>query len=262
MTVVCVNARRHLADGEHDGTQADDGHLCRSCTRRLEQRIAELPWVYDWLTQNLESGRLDSQRLTGSKDAPIPISVTVLALLGRGHDCDDGEGCHTSKCFGPAGCPGHHDPVGADNSLSIPGVLDGWIEVVLAEHPDRGLHGPEATIAACAAWLLARGRFEWITAQEWIDEMCREIDELVSRANAAVPWVPPPIREDYRPTPCEKCDKRALVWRYPWFECDGNVGGCSNLMSLAEYKMWTKQWIARWDKNRRAVWAQDQEVAV
>jgi len=257
----CLISRRHLTDtGDHDGTQAADSWLCRSCTRRLEQRIAELPWVYDWLTQNLERGRCDGQLLSGSKEAPVPISLAVLALLGRGHECD--EDCHTSRCYGADGCLGHHDPVGADNELSIPGVLEGWVDVVLAEHPDRGLHGPDATVSGHAAWLLARGRFDWIIEQDWVSELSREVDVLVSRANAAVPWLPPPNREDYRPTPCQKCDKRALVWRYPWFECDGNVGGCSNLMSLAEYRAWTKTWIARWDKNRRAVWAADQEVAV
>jgi hypothetical protein len=250
----CLISRRHLTDGEHDGTPADHGYLCRSCTRRLEQRIAELPWVSGWLSQNLERGQLGSERLSGSRDAPIPLSITVLALLGQGHSCD--EECHTSRCFGDAGCPGHHDPDGVDNlSLSIPGVIAGWVEIVLDQHPDRGLSGPEGTITACAAWLGVR--LEWIVEQEWVDDMCREIDELVSRANAAVPWLPPPNREDYRPTPCEKCDKRALVWRYPWMECDGNVGGCNNLMSLKEYRDWTKQWIARWDKNRRAL-----EVAV
>lgn len=260
MSDPCANARRHLIKdgehkGDHDGTEAGDRSLlCRSCTRRLEQRLAELPWVYDWLTHNLERGMAGSERLTGSRDAPIPVSVAVLVLLGRGHSCDDGDGCHTSKCFGPDGCPGHHDPAGADNTLTIPGVLDGWVDIVLAEHPDRRLHGPDATIG-CAAWLGVR--LDWIIEQEWVPELCREIDELISRANAAAPWLEPPTRQDYRPTPCQKCDKRTLVWRYPWFECDRDIGGCGNLTSIAEHKDWTKEWIARWDKDRRA-----QEVAV
>jgi len=210
--------------------------------------------VYWWLSRNLERGGLNGERLTGSREAPIPVSVAVMVLLGHGHSCD--EDCHTSKCFGPDGCPGHHDPDGADNlSLSIPGVLEGWVDIVLDQHPDRGLTGPESTIAGCAAWLGVR--LDWITEQEWVNPMSAEVDELISRANAAVPWLPPIERQDYRPTPCNKCDKRALLWRYPYMECDRDIGGCGDLRTLKEHKDWTKEWIARWGKR-----AADQEVAV
>lgn len=236
MSELCANARRHLTEGEHDGTEAvADSLLCRSCYRRLEQRIAELPALAGWLEANVAASGRSGEPVSGSRHPPVPVSLTVLALLGRAHDCF------------AENCPGGHDPVGADDTPSIPSLLDAWVRIVLEEHPDR-LHGPDSTISACAAWLIIR--LDWIAAQEWVPEICREVDSLTSSINGAAPWLPAPEAKPLY-TPCPKCELRALVWCYPWYECDPRHGGCGSLMSQVEYEIEAHRW---------AVWAKDRQV--
>lgn len=233
----CVNARRHLIKegehkGEHDGTEAGDRSLlCRSCHRRLEQRIAELPALCSWLHANLARFGSAGQLVTGSREAPVPISLTVVALLEW----------PARICVVP-------DPVAVDRTPSIPAVLDSWIRLILEEDPQ--LVGPrKPTVDVMVLWLLAR--MSWLVEQRWVDELALEMDRLHAAINAAAPYWP--MRDKPRPTPCPKCELRGLVWNSRWFECDSRLGGCGALLSQAEYDVLTQRW---------AVWAQDQEVAV
>jgi hypothetical protein len=104
-----------------------------------------------------------------------------------------------------------------------------------------------------ALWLLARmpPSSMWLVEQRWVDELAVEMDRLHAAINAAAPYWP--VRDQPRPTPCPKCELRALVWNSRWFECDPRLGGCGALLSQAEYDVLTQRW---------AMWAADQEVAV
>src|SRR5262245_23178870 len=232
----CLIARRHLnADHDHDGTPATHGHICRSCYRRLEQRIAELPALCRWLEVNIACNGSAGERLSGSRDAPVPVSLMVIALLSW--SAPDGGG---------------HDPVGADGTPSIPAMLDSWVRMILEEDPS--LTGPaKLTVDVMTVWLLARLAPPdlWLAEQLWVDQFVAELDRVHVAINAAAPYWP--VKDHPRPTPCDQCDLRALVWNSRWYECDPRLGGCGRLMSQIEYD----QLIQRW-----AAWASDQEVAI
>src|SRR5262245_33285896 len=232
----CLISRRHLtADHDHDGTPATHGHICRSCLRRLEQRIAELPALCRWLQANIARTGPNGERLTGSREAPVPVNLTVIALLSW--PADDGSG---------------HDPVGADSTPSILGVLFAWTNHIL-DH-QRTFSGPISwTVDGIAIWLIARlaPPDHWLAAQPWVDEFAAELDRIHAAINAAAPYWP--VKDHPRPTPCDQCDLRALVWNSRWYECDPRLGGCGRLMSQIEYDQLTQRWAA---------WAADQEVAV
>ena len=222
MTNDCANTRRN-----HTAAETTDGLLCWPCRHRLEQHITGLPGLVHWLTVNVAAQNRGGERVAGSRNPPIPVSLTVLALLGTSHDC------------AADNCPGGHDPAGADTTPSIPSELDGWIRLVLDEHPDR-LHGPGPQLHAASRWLVAR--LDWIVEQPWVGEMCVSLDRVWSVANAAAPmWH---SRDKPRPLPCPHCDLRALLWRPPWVECHRDLGGCGALLTQREYDGWVRRWAA------------------
>lgn len=78
--VLCVNH----GDSEADSTpQAETGFLCSKCFSRLRSGLLELPAIATWLHVNLAAGgNPDGEKVSGSREDPIPLRVNVLDLIG------------------------------------------------------------------------------------------------------------------------------------------------------------------------------------
>lgn len=89
MTEACIRGcslyRQHLTDCEGEPCagclprRATYGHLCHTCHRRFELMLTDAPIVDNWLTGNLAGGSTggESERVTGSKEMPLPIKVGI-----------------------------------------------------------------------------------------------------------------------------------------------------------------------------------------
>jgi hypothetical protein len=195
-----------------------------------------------WLHMNLARGGSAGQLVSGSREAPVPISLTVVALLAPALPPACPCGCTEDVERTP-------DPVGADPTPSIAGMLYDWIWRVLDDRPRFA--GPNTyTVDRMTVWLIAQ--LDWITEQDWVWAFAQDLDRLHSVINATAPrW---PRKEEPRPVPCSGCGLLALMWRPPYVECDARLGGCSRLYLASEYDDLVAQWV---------VWTQgQQEVAV
>lgn len=73
-----------LCAGHHDdATEADIGYLCIKHFSWLRRSLTELPAIATWLHVNIAVGGVGLQdRVTGSRDDPIPLRPDVLDLIG------------------------------------------------------------------------------------------------------------------------------------------------------------------------------------
>lgn len=69
---------------DHDpAVPADIGQLCADCFSRLRSSLLELPAIATWLAANIAAGGVASgERVSGSREDPIPLRVDVLDLIG------------------------------------------------------------------------------------------------------------------------------------------------------------------------------------
>ncbi|WP_084961448.1 hypothetical protein [Thermoactinospora rubra] len=186
--------------------------ICLVGKSRLRRDFSDLPTVARWLAAHIAPGTTGGERVSGSREAPVPVRLDVLSMLHHVHD------------------PGR-DQTGPP---SIPATLKSWIRLI-CEH--RGLGYPMLPdIAAMCSWLLTH--VEWAAARPWIGDFMDEVAGLRRAAHGLVPWsvAVEPIVD----VPCPKCDLRALFRTAgsDWIECDDDelVGGCGHLMSREEYQ--------------------------
>ncbi len=145
--------------------------FCKSATERLTKTIAELPALHSWLHANLASGGGGGDKVTGTRDKPVPINL----------------GVH-------------------DHAEHVVFTLASWARMV-AE--DRGLHGPSnATPSATATFLLAH--LDWIVRQDWAPDAAEEISDLSRKAHGIVPSRPE-RHELPAPCPADGCGYLSLV---------------------------------------------------
>lgn len=76
MTVACVG---HHPDSQRE---AETGMLCLDCFSRLRSQLLELPAVATWLHVNLAAGGVAGERVSGSREDPMPLRGDVLDLIG------------------------------------------------------------------------------------------------------------------------------------------------------------------------------------
>jgi hypothetical protein len=171
------------------------------------------------------AGKSNAPRVQGSREAPVPIRVDVVDLLG------------------PADERTVHDPLGDQvGHLSAATVLDGWCRLFAEERREST---PTPHVATQAAWLLAR--LDELFKHPAIDEAAKEIGDLwhVLRRAAGLTM---PRPEPCPGVPCKHCDLCLLV-RVPgseYVEC----GGCSALLTEDEYRDWCKLLAAAARRNR------------
>lgn len=121
--------------------RARRGLICEGHFRGLTERLADdLPILALEVEESLVRSSTPGPKVSGTREAPLPYVEAASAALRAARS-----------------------------------VLACWAVEVLDEHPD-GLHPPAPTINALCAFL---GRhLEWISAQDWIGELHRELGEI------------------------------------------------------------------------------------
>jgi hypothetical protein len=257
-----------------------DRGLCEHCREQTGRWLAELGSLIPRLPDELApGGQGESDKVSGSREAPLPVSVGVLNLLGPAAGVDRRMDVATGldpgdKITGPM-------QQGAEPLLS---ALSGWVRVVAEEKhltrpapkrlrlPER-LHGapfgPETArdqvrrLAAFSAgnaatlWerkaeavrgFLAR-HHDWAAGQPWADEYAADMHDAWHAAKTAVgDW--PARPEHMAGVECPRCDARAL-WRHPGQDgrtCEISSGGCGQWYSDEDWERWVK--LAAWYAKR------------
>ena len=205
---------------------ATDLYACEACGYRLRCMLRELPKHVPLLEALLRPGSgLPGRGGAGRAHSPMPVRPDVLDLLGPGHVVV------------------LEDPHG-DQSAGVPitPLLYGWARYIAYNHPavgrDRhgtvqvqpcdGAHSRGGTVAAWCSWLIAY--LPYAVTQPWVDEMYRQLEELLDRVRAKTGTRPGRSRKD---APCPACSCFALV------ETDGEwhimCEACAHKLTRAEY---------------------------
>jgi hypothetical protein len=99
---------------------------------------------------------------------------------------------------------------GPDDILDeIPNIvadITNWVRLLLEEHPER-LTTPTTLGAATR---LLRTRLDWITRQQWVDELAADIDRVHGTLRRTANYTQGAV---HVPAPCPKCDLTTLFRR-------------------------------------------------
>lgn len=195
----------------------DEGRICLRCFGRLRHNLTQLPSLMVWLEAHIAasaSSALDDAHVTGSHDAPMPLRLDVLDLIGPSAT----DAVPRELFFEQAGDP------------SIEDTARSWSALV-AEERDR--NPPANDVTSMSSYLAAN--LTWISEQSWVDEFANEIASLVRRAARAAPWQ----AEKRRVTDeaCESCKTMALVTHVAEgvTVCEKRMGGCGRRREITEY---------------------------
>jgi hypothetical protein len=163
------------------------------------------------------AGQSNAPRVQGSREAPIPINVDRLDLLG------------------PADPRTVHDISG--DQIGYPSaatVLDGWCAMFAEERREST---PKPEVATQSRWLL--DRLDELFKHPAVDECAKEIGDLWHTLRRAC-GLTMPQPELCTGIPCRRvdCDMKTL-WKIPgsdWIEC----ASCGLLLSQDDYASWCR----------------------
>lgn len=141
------------------------GLVCDLCSQRLAARLWELRDLHALLLAALGPGRAQSQRVSGSREAPLPLRVSALDLAGTAHREIDG--VHDTW----------RDQAG---SWSVAATLDSWVRD-WAETLELPL--PRAQVPALTTWLSRHLRWA-LDNHPAIDEFADEVTVTLYRVRA------------------------------------------------------------------------------
>ena len=191
--------------------------VCDGCRRRIDVDLSEIVDLYALLPTALEPGPSTGQRVSGSREAPLPLRVDPLDLAlpvrNPGPVRDD------------ARLQTGHQPV----AVRLWWIVDDWRSV-----RGQGERQPEPTVVTLTGWL--RHRLDWACDHHpAIDEAAAELRTMTGELRAVLG------RSELRhrlPAPCPDCDMLTL------YRDDGSdyveCGSCHRLWTEDEYA-----WLVR-----------------
>lgn len=193
---------------------------CASCRNRIDTILVEIGQLHAELPDHLERGQGGGPKVSGSREAPLPLQVDPLDFSLE------------ARRFVPTPASKAHpeDWLGHESVLT---TLDSWVRD-WRHTRDQHEHLPVPAGASLISWL--RNRLDWAYGHHTaIDEFDREIRELRSalRKVAGVSDIKPELLD----VPCRKCEWLSLA-HLPGqdrVEC----GHCGDLSTIDEYKRWT-----------------------
>jgi hypothetical protein len=161
-----------MADDERTGScplcrhrDPRQGLVCDLCSQRLAARLWELRDLHALLPAALGPGQAQSQRVSGSREASLPLRVSPLDLAGSARR--EIEGVHDTW----------RDQVG---SWSVAATLDSWVRG-WAKILDLPL--PAAQVPALVSWLSRHLRWA-LDNHPAIDEFADEVTVTLYRVRA------------------------------------------------------------------------------
>ena len=139
------------------------GQVCQPCRSRLAADLADL--LEAWAALSAEPGRGASERISGSREAPLGVKVTVLDLIAR---------AEARTITDPHGDQTGHIPVAA--------TLDAWARDWAQQ---LGHMLPAPTVPILARWLGLR--LDWACDEHpGIDDYATEIRTTLAACRAAM----------------------------------------------------------------------------
>ena len=202
-------------------TELEAGQVCRRCEYREADRLDQIVTMHAQLGDWLEPGTTAVQRVSGSREAPLPLRVDVLDLAAparvlriRGY-FDDQMG-----------------------EIAVASVLDSWVRdwIDLRSHGGRGENLPVPVVATLAVWL--RNRLPWAVVEHLaIDEYSGEIQALWYSLRRAVGDMP--VHPERLWTPCRDCEQLTLA-RHPGEDRPIRCVNCRLAWTEDDYNQWTK----------------------
>jgi hypothetical protein len=210
--------------------------VCQPCRIWLAETIADIGALYPQLHAMLAPGRGNSQRVTGSREMPLPLNVDIVDLTGP------------PRRFRPSS----EALRWIDDQIGEPAVayiLDLWVRDWDSYQWCKSTVTPEPTVAALTAWL-ARRCDDACDHHPAIDDVADEIRDLHLTMRGYIPRMveederPPRRRAEPRTAPCRGCELVSLWW-WPSDErvrCD--TDGCGVVMTESEYASWARLVIA------------------
>jgi hypothetical protein len=163
-------------------------------------------------------GQNEAQRVTGSREAPIPLNVDVvdLSAQARNAQATDAAKAHPEDQIG---------------QVAVASILDQWArdwrdEMAFAQSL------PVPTVPELARWL--GNRVEWACDRHpAVDEFAAEMGRLRAVLRGVL-GLSEPQAEFCDGVVCRKCDRYALYREGDYVECDH----CGLLYSEREYHDW------------------------
>lgn len=195
------------------------GMACDSCRRRLDSTLVEIGHLHAELPDHLERGQANGQRVSGSREAPLPLRVEPLDLSmpARAHKPTLVAREHPEDWLG---------------HVSVLSTLDSWVRY-WRDTRDMREHLPVPAGASLVSWL--RTRLDWACDHHpAIDEFDKEMRDLRGALRTVLGVSD--TRPELLDVPCRKCEWRSLA-HLPGedrVECDH----CGDLSTLDEYKRW------------------------
>jgi hypothetical protein len=208
---------------------------CLPCRIWLAETIADVAVLYPQLHAMLIPGQGNGQRVSGSREMPLPLNADIVDLTGPAKVVN----------LTDAGRPWwHEDQTG---HVAVAAVLDQWVRDWISYDWCRSDVMPVPTVPELAAWL---GKWAEAACDEHpaIDDFAGEIRDIHTAMRAYIPRVvdrdnpPPRRRAEPRTAPCRGCDMVSL-W---WFPSDERVrcDNCDVVMTESEYAAWARLIIA------------------
>jgi hypothetical protein len=168
------------------GKETDLPRSCRPCRNRIRGLLLGLPEavVQVWMARHRVQRGTSSERVSASKEAPIPLRMDVLNLLGPSADAVLS---------------------GEDQAGPVPvvGVLSAWSDLV----SDQTRQKPVGrTVSGLTQHLL--NHVEWACRQEWVTDFAEELEGLTKtlRRVSGIEPVRIPL-----PVICPTCDLRTMI---------------------------------------------------
>lgn len=242
----CVRARRHATDcPDHDTCrgceprQAEHGHLCYGCHKRLLSFLRLIPGQVSLLLAMADAR--GEHELTAPTIARLGWAAPRLTTS---RDVRSLYAHRTAAAFGPS------EPIRVQ-CLDVIREIEDWLMLLTCRVvEDHQMAGPqEETIAAYASWLEAQiERVEWredvadrvfAPANIGPDGMsvgAQSLGDIMSRAHSLAPWRESVAR--LPGIPCPECHATTLV-RFGGDE-DVTCLRCRSTIPPGRYSIWTK----------------------
>jgi hypothetical protein len=148
-------------------------HVCQACRHRLDALLTEIGDLAAMLPDQLEPGVSGEPRVSGTREAPLPLRADVLDLTLPANQGSRGPMVRGALGLDP-------DQVG---DLSVATELDTWARDWL----NTGAPGrlPVPTVPSLIGWL--RIRLEWACDEhERVGEFAEDVGDMVRRLRRAV----------------------------------------------------------------------------
>jgi hypothetical protein len=191
---------------------------CNPCRDRLPRTLADIADLHAQLPAAIERDQANAQRVTGSREAPVPVNIDAVDLSAHARNATATEEAKEHP----------EDQIG---QVAVASILDQWArdwrdEMAFAQSL------PVPTVPELARFLA--NRCEWAADRHpAVDEFAAEMARLRAILRGVLGLSEPPA-EFCDGVVCRKCDRYALYRESDYVECDH----CGLLYSEAEYREW------------------------